>query len=181
MFAGIQLQLLTYMDATCKIEDVMPAGLLYFNLIDPVIKANKPMSDEQIEQEIRKNFKMNGLILADVKVVKMMDKTLDVGASNIIPAYIDKEGNLSKKSNSITKSQFEDLQNYTNKIIKQISEEILKGKIDLEPYYNTKTKKTPCEYCDYKTICQFKAGQYGNNYNYIGKREKEEILNSIKS
>lgn len=179
--AGLQIQLLTYLDATCKIEEMLPAGVLYFSLIDPVIKADKYMSDEQIEEEIKKKFKMNGLILADIKVVKMMDKKLETGQSNLVPAYIDKEGNLSKKSNAVTKEQFEDLQKYTTKIIKEISEEILSGNINLEPYYNIKTKKTPCEYCDYKMICQFKAGQYGNNYNYIGKREKQDILDTIKS
>ena len=178
--AGLQIQLLTYLDATCKIEEMMPAGVLYFSLIDPVIKANKYMDDEQIEQEIKKKFKMNGLILADVKVVKMMDKNLESGQSSIIPAYIDKEGNLSKKSNAITKDQFEDLQKYTTKIIKEISEEILSGKIDIEPYYNIKNKKTPCDYCQYKTICQFKPGENKNNYNYISKKEKEEILEDIK-
>ena len=146
-----------------------------------MIKADKYMTDEQIEEEIKKKFKMNGLILADVKVVKMMDKKLESGNSNVVPAYIDKEGNLSKKSNAVTKEQFEDLQKYTAKIIKEISEEILSGNINLNPYYNTKTKKTPCEYCEYKSICQFKAGSYGNNYNYIGKKEKQEILEEIKS
>lgn len=178
--AGLQIQLLTYLDATCKIEEMMPAGVLYFSLIDPVIKADKYMTDEQIEEELKKKFKMNGLILADVKVVKMMDKKLESGNSNVIPAYIDKEGNLSKKSNAVTKEQFQDLQKYTAKIIKEISEEILSGNISLNPYYNTKTKKTPCEYCEYKPICQFKAGTYGNNYKYIGRKEKQEILDEIK-
>lgn len=179
--AGLQIQLLTYLDATCKIEEMMPAGILYFSLIDPIIKADKYMTDEEIEEEIKKKFKMNGLILADVKVVKMMDKKLESGNSNVVPAYIDKEGNLSKKSNAVTKEQFEDLQKYTAKIIKQISEEILSGNINLNPYYNTKTKRTPCEYCEYKTICQFKAGTYGNNYNYIGRKEKTQILQEIKN
>lgn len=179
--AGLQIQLLTYLDATCKIEEMMPAGVLYFSLIDPVIKADKYMTDEQIEEVIKKKFKMNGLILADVKVVKMMDKKLESGNSNVVPAYIDKEGNLSKKSNAVTKEQFEDLQKYTAKIIKEISEEILSGNISLNPYYNTKTKKTPCEYCEYKPICQFKAGTYGNNYKYIGRKEKQNILDEIKS
>ena len=178
--AGLQIQLLTYLDATCKIEEVMPAGVLYFSLIDPVIKADKYMTDEQIEEEIKKKFKMNGLILADVKVVKMMDKKLDAGQSDVIPAYIDKDGNLSKKSNAITKEQFEDLQEYTKKIIKEISNEILSGNINIEPYYNVKNKKTPCDYCEYKSICQFKAGTYGANYNYIGRKEKGQILEEIR-
>lgn len=180
VYAGLQLQLLTYLDATCKIEEMLPAGVLYFSLIDPIIKSDKYMTDEQIELELKKKFKMNGIILADVKVVKMMDKKLDSGASNLIPAYIDKEGNLSKKSNAVTKEQFEDLQKYTAKIIKEISEEILSGDISLKPYYNIKTKKKPCDYCEYKSICQFDAGQNGNNYNYISKMEKDEILEKIK-
>ncbi len=181
VYAGLQLQLLTYLDATCKIEEMLPAGVLYFSLIDPIIKSDKYMTDEQIESELKKKFKMNGIILADVKVVKMMDKKLETGASNVIPAYIDKDGNLSKKSNTVTKEQFEDLQKYTAKIIKEISEEILSGDISLKPCYNTKTKKTPCNYCEYKPICQFNVGQNGNNYNYIAKMEKDEILDKIKN
>ncbi|MCI8362486.1 MAG: helicase-exonuclease AddAB subunit AddB [Clostridia bacterium] len=181
VYAGLQLQLLTYLDATCKIEEMLPAGVLYFNLIDPIIKSDKYMTDEQIELELKKKFKMNGIILADVKVVKMMDKKLETGASNVISAYIDKEGNLSKKSNAVTKEQFEDLQKYTAKIIKEISQEILSGDISLKPYYNTKTKKKPCDYCEYKSICQFDVGKNGNNYNYISKMEKDEILEKIKN
>jgi len=85
---GLQLQLLTYLDATCKIEDVEPAAVLYFNLIEE--KLDKRKTKEEIEQEIKKNFKMKGLLVADVKLIKMMDKTLETGGSDIIPAYISK-------------------------------------------------------------------------------------------
>ncbi len=179
--AGLQIQLLTYLDATCKIEEVMPAGILYFSLIDPIIKAQKAMTSEEIEEELKKKFKMQGLILADVRVVKMMDKTLDSGASSKIPAYIDKDGNLSKgRSNAITKEQFTDLQKYTNRLIKQIGKSILDGNIALEPYYHVKNKKTPCEYCPYHSICQFQAGKCGNHYHYIGNLEKQVILDKIR-
>ena len=179
VFAGLQLQLLTYLDAVTKIEDVIPAGILYFNLIDPIIKADKNMSNEEIEQEIKKQFKMQGLILADVNVVRMMDKNLEKGASNIIPAYIDKNDELSKtRSSVVTKEQFNNLQKYTNKIIKQIAEEILSGNIDIHPVYSKKNKKTPCEYCKYKSICNFDNTR--NEYNYIPNLEKEIILDSIK-
>ena len=30
IYAGLQLQLITYLDAMCKIEDFIPAGILYF-------------------------------------------------------------------------------------------------------------------------------------------------------
>lgn len=151
--SGIRLQLITYLDAMCNIEGAKPAGVFYYNLIEPMVKASKNMTDEQIEDEIRKQFKMRGLVLADIEIIRKMDKTLETGESKIIPAKINKDETLGKKTSNITKEQFEYLQNETNKIIKQISEEILNGKIDIKPYYNNKTKKNACEYCLYKSIC----------------------------
>lgn len=181
VLAGLQIQLLTYLDATCKIEDVIPAGVLYFNLIDPMIKSVKPMSDEEIEEKLKKEFKMQGLILADVKIAKMMDKTLEKGASDIVPAYIDASGNLSKtRSSAVTKEEFENLQKHITKTIREISKEIFSGNIDLNPYYNSKKKKTPCDFCEYKSICQFDVGNGKNEYKYIDNLSKEEILEKIK-
>ncbi len=177
--AGLQIQLLTYLDAVTKIEDVIPAGVLYFNLIDPIIKADKNMSDDDIEQEIKRQFKMQGLILADVNVVRMMDKNLEKGASSVVPAYIDSKDELSKiKSSVVTKEQFKVLQKHTNKLIKQIAKEILEGNIDIKPSYNMKKKKTPCEYCEYKSICNFDSNK--NDYNYVPNLDKEAVLEMIK-
>jgi len=121
---------------------------------------------------------MRGLILADVNVVRMMDKKLDTGYSNVVPAYIDsKEAVSQSKSSAITKEQFKDLQNYTNKLIKEIAKEILSGNIDIKPSYNTKKKKTPCEYCEYRSICNFDSKN--NEYNYIENLEKQVILEKI--
>jgi len=182
VIAGLQIQLITYLDAVCKIEDVMPAGVLYFSLIDPIIKSNKSMTNEEIEKEIKKRFKMQGLILADVNIVKMMDTSLEKGNSNIIPAYMDKDGNLSKsKSNIISNKQFESLQKYVKNTIKEMSKEIFDGNIELKPYYNTKNKKTPCEYCKYKPICNFNKGFCKNEYNYINNESKQEIFNKLEN
>ena len=180
VYAGLQIQLLTYLDAACKEEDLMPAGILYFSMLEQMIKADKRMEQEEIEEKIRANFKMKGLILADVKVVKLHDKNLEKGASALVPAYIDKEGNLSeKKTSGVTAEQFENLQKYMYTVLKQISKEILGGSIDLKPYY--KDKKTPCKYCDYKSVCGFNMGGCENKYNYIDKKSKEEILQKITS
>ena len=178
--AGLQIQLLTYLDAVCNIDDLIPAGALYFNLIDPSVKATKQLDDIKLQDEIRKQFKMKGLILADVDIVKKMDNTLEAGNSNIIPAYINKDGNLANRASTITRQQFENLQKYTNKIIKQISNEILTGDIGVRPYYKLNQGKTPCEYCKYKSICNFNTGICKKEYNYIGNESKEYILERIK-
>ena len=143
------------------------------------IKAAGKSDAEEIEQEIRKQFKMKGLILADIDIAKKMDTTLAKGNSNIIPAYIDKEGNLSNRSSNISRSQFENLQKYTQILIKKIANEILSGNIELKPYYKVNTGKTPCEYCDYRSICNFNSGLCKNSYQYIPNFNKEYLLEKI--
>jgi ATP-dependent helicase/nuclease subunit B len=178
VYAGLQLQLITYLDAVCKIEDFVPAGILYFNLLEQVINSDRKLSDEEIEEKIKNNFKMKGLILADVKVARMHDKNWDKGMSNLVQGYIDKTGTLSpKRGNIATEEQFAKLQKYINKTIKEIANEIFKGNIELRPYY--KNKKTPCEYCSYKNMCGFNSGICKKNYRFIERQSKEEIFDKI--
>ena len=163
---GLQIQLITYLDALCEQTDFDPSGILYMGLIDNIVKNAKNLSDEEIENKIRSNFKMKGLILADISVIRTMDKKLQTGLSDIIPVYISKDGEISeKKSSVISKKDFNELQVQVKDIIKQISYEILKGKIDIKPY-NYK-KKTGCDYCKYKTICMFNTNIKDNEYNFV--------------
>ena len=181
VIAGLQLQLLTYVDAMTQKEKAGPAGALYFSLIEPKLaKAKKEMTKEEIEEIIKKNYKMNGLVLADVNVIKMMDSNLTSGKSDIIPVELNESGEINyKSSKTVTKEEFESLQKYTIKLIKQISKEILDGNITLRPYYVVSNKKTPCTYCEYKSICQFNPKLAGNKYNYIGNKSRQEILDEI--
>ena len=177
VYAGIQIQLLTYLDAICQKEELIPAGILYFNLLEK--RVPKKLSDEDIENEMRKYFKMKGLVLADIKVIKMQDNNLKQGVSKIIPAGITTKGEINKsKTNGVNKEEFEILQQYAAKIIKQIGKEILQGKIDLKPYNHK--EKTPCKYCKYHPICGFDARNNTNKYAYIGNLSKDDIIRKMK-
>ena len=179
VYAGLQIQLLTYTDAICKQEDIMPAGIFYFSLLEQMVKAEKKITDEEIEDMIRKNFKMKGLIIADVKIIKMNDNTLKSGSSKLVPAALTSSGSINEKwTNGVKSEEFKILQEYIYKTIKDISKEILSGNIDLKPYY--KKGKTPCEYCEYKAICGFNPRQNNNCYNYIDKKSKDDILLKMK-
>ena len=109
-----------------------------------------------------------------------MDNKLDRGYSDTIPVFVDKDGQLSlSRSNVVSEAQFKDLQKHTKKIIKEISKEILSGNIDIKPY-KSKTKRTVCEYCPYKSICNFSPDKKGNEYFRIKTMEKQELLEKIK-
>ena len=179
VYAGLQIQLLTYTDAICRKEDIMPAGIFYFSLLEQMANADKRLNEDEIEEMIRKNFKMKGLIIADVKIIKMNDNTLKSGTSNLVPAGITTKGEINQRNtNGVKQEEFKILQEYIYKTIKDISKEILSGKIDLKPY--NKQGKTPCEYCEYKTICGFNPKLNNNKYNYIDKKSKDDILNKMR-
>lgn len=179
LISGTQIQLITYLDSMTKENEAKPAGMFYFGMIDPVIKSSKGKSDEEIKEELKKKFRMNGMILADIDIIKKMDKTLDKGSSNSVPVYLDKDGNISKaRSNAITKEQFTKLQETAEKVIKQISKEILEGNIDIKPAYYKKNKVDTCKYCEYKSICGFNPKVH--NYLYIENKSKDEVLEELK-
>ena len=180
VYAGLQIQLLTYADAVCKEEDLIPAGIFYFSLLEQMIKADKKISDEEIEELIRKNFKMKGLIVADVKIIKMNDHSLTTGTSKMVPAAISKSGEVIEKwTNGVKQEEFSILQKYIYQTIKEIGKEIFDGNIDLKPYY--KEGKTPCEYCEYKSICTFDPRTKENTYQYINKLSKDDIIRKMKN
>ena len=139
----------------------------------------KKMTEDEIEETIRKNFKMKGLIIADVKIIKMNDNTLKTGNSKLVPAALTTSGTINEKwTNGVKAEEFRTLQEYIYKTIKDISKEILSGNIDLKPYY--KKGKTPCQYCEYKAVCGFNSRQENNTYNYIEQKSKDEILLKMK-
>ena len=166
--AGLQIQLITYLSAISEQEKFDPSGILYFGLVDHIAKKDRNITDEEIKEEIRKKFRMNGIVLANLDIIKMMDNSLKEGASNIIPVTLKKDGEISaSKSNCIKENEFEELQNKVKDIIKQIGKEILSGKIDINPY--KLNNNTGCDYCEYKSICNFNPNLKDNTYNYIKK------------
>jgi ATP-dependent helicase/nuclease subunit B len=163
--AGLQIQLITYLDAVSKQENFSPSAILYLGLTDNKV-TDRNLNEEEIKQELRNKFRMNGIVLSDINVIKMMDTKLE-GASDIIPVTIKKDGEISSKSSTINEQEFEELQNSVAETIKQISTEILSGNIDIKPY--NYDDKTGCTYCDYKSICMFNPNLKENTYNYIKK------------
>lgn len=173
VYYGLQLQLITYLDVVSN-NEMLPGGALYLKLDDPIIKSKKDMTVQEIEDEIRNRLKMNGIILADVKLIKAMDNEMTTESLNM---------NLKMKSDGTyikmpvaTHEELSKLCKHTKRLLKQFAEEILNGNIKNEPIRN-KTK-TPCEYCDYKIICNFDR-ELGNKFKHINELKKEEIFEQL--
>jgi len=177
VYYGLQMQLITYLDALWENSDkqeenkVYPAGMLYFKLDDPIIKGTSMNTTEEIEIAIMKKLKMRGLLLADVQLIKHMDHTIE-GSSMIIPARINK-GDVLGKSSVASLEQFTMLKTYVKKLLKDMCTEIVKGDVSIKPY--KKKKLSSCQYCSYSSVCQFDLTQKENSFNILHDREDEAV------
>lgn len=173
VYYGLQLQLITYLDVVSS-KDILPGGALYLKLDDPIITSKKDIPIEQIEDEIRKKLRMNGIILSDVKLVKAMDTNIGTESNNI-NLSVKKDGTFSKMPVA-TEDELKKLCKHTKYLLKQFAEEILNGNLKNEPIKNK--GKTPCTYCDYKTICNFDK-ELGNRFKYINELKNEEVFEQM--
>lgn len=182
LYYGIQIQLLVYLDAILKNSEqilktqCMPGGILYFKIDNPIIKSKKALTEEEIQVEVLKKLKMDGLLLKNVELVKSMDRDMET-YSLIIPAAFKKDGDFTSTSSVVTESQFELLRKYVNDKMIEICEEMLSGEVKIEPCKSAKV--TYCDYCDYSSICQFDTSIKDNKYKIILKKKKDDLWNAM--
>jgi len=182
VFYGLQIQLITYLDALWESgsksaeQPVHPGGMLYFKVDDPIIKEKGKITEEKIEQAIIKQLKMRGLLLADVKLIRAMDNNIE-GTSSIIPAAIIKGDVLGKNSSVATMVQFEMLRKYVRKLLKDLCNEIMKGNVSIKPY--KKKGSTSCKYCSFLSVCQFDISMKNNSFKLLYDKNNEEVWSLI--
>ena len=182
LYYGLQIQLLVYLDAILKNSEqilktqCMPGGILYFKIDNPIIKSKKALTEEEIQVEVLKKLKMDGLLLKNVELVKSMDRDMET-YSLIIPAAFKKDGDFTSTSSVVTESQFELLRKYVNDKMIEICEEMLSGEVKIEPCKSSKV--TYCDYCDYSSICQFDTSIKDNKYKIILKKKKDDLWKAM--
>jgi ATP-dependent helicase/nuclease subunit B len=186
VYYGLALQMLTYLDVVVTNaskwvgngKDVTPAGVLYFHIHNPMIDVKKDLSQEGIEQEILKKFKMKGLLLGDEAAVRLMDKNLETGHSDIVSAGLKKDGSFYANSAVASRQEFDVLKKYVRRTFEKIGTNITEGVIDIAPY---KMKdKTPCTFCQFKSVCQFDESLEENNYRTLRPLKGADVLQKMR-
>ena len=178
VYYGLQIQLITYLDALWEQGDaqlpspILPGGMLYFKMDDPIVKGDIRAAEQEIKKQIMKQLKMKGLLLADVNLVKEMDHEI-AGESMIIPARLNKGDLLGKTSSVATEKQFELLRGHVKRLLTQLGEEMLKGDVAIKPF--KKGKHTSCTYCEYGAVCQFEPMLHKEGYRILSDLKDEQV------
>lgn len=150
VYYGLNLQLVTYLDALCKTDE--PAGVFYFNVMDPYTRTETALEGEELINTLRKNYKMKGLVLSSRVILEAMDEHCE-GGSDLIPAYVKKDG--SPGGNVASAKEFSLLRKQVRGCLRSLSAAISRGKADVLP---VKTKREfACTYCDYAAVCGYEG------------------------
>ena len=180
VFNGLQLQLVYYMGEALKIKEslargreVIPAGTFYFQIKSPYIECNEKMEDEKLQEILLKEYKMTGLVNDMREPAIAMDHILEEekAESDIIPLKSKELGSAATAS-GLNEVNFQKMIVKVEKIMDDFTEEILDGRIDKNPY--KKANISPCNYCSYKSICNFDDREFNNSYRKLLKISKAE-------
>lgn len=183
LYYGLQLQLVVYMDAVTEMaqhhypdKEVVPAGILYYNIADPLAEKKGQPDPEKIDAEILKKLRMNGLVNSELKVVRHLDRTIEK-ESDVIPVVL-KDGEVQAGRSSVAnRERFARLSQFVHRKLKEAGQEILDGEIGVAPYKNG--QRTACDYCPYHAVCGFDRKTSGYEFNRWKNRKTEEIWEEI--
>ena len=159
VYYGLQLQLIVYMNVAAEMmkkshpdKEVVPAALLYYHVNDPMIKSEEELSPEQVNDQLLKELRMNGLVNDSEDVIGLLDGSFAT-KSSIIPVERKSDGSLSARSSVVNRQDYEVISNYVNQKMHQFGTEILQGNIEVNPCEQGNTES--CTYCTFREICAF--------------------------
>ena len=179
LYHGLQLQLMVYMDGALTVEknkhkdkEVIPAGVFYYNIKDPMIQEKIDADVDTVRQKVLKELKMNGLVQADRELVEKMDSSYVS-----LPVSFNKDGSFRRNSSVATREQFDILNRYVKTKIFHIRKAILSGDAQVSPYMLG--KKNACTYCPYSGVCGFDMEIPGYEFRRLKSFSDEELWNAF--
>ncbi len=133
------------------------------------------VSKLDIEEQLKDFYRMEGIMVDEESVIKGIagdlydeeGEPLSSAASKVVKLKRKKDGGLDSHSQKrlLTEENFGMLQNTVNMIANRLCQDIASGKIDLTPMKSG--NKTPCDYCNYKSICRFDTIFPGCRYEVV--------------
>ncbi|GGB39537.1 ATP-dependent helicase/deoxyribonuclease subunit B [Lentibacillus populi] len=184
VYYGLTLQMLAYLDVVLSQSEqwlgvkATPAGVLYFHVHNPMISAKQNMNDQDIDNELFKKYKMQGLLLANEDTVKMMDTSLESGTSQIVPAGVKKNGGFYASSHVADQETFQILQGHIQQLMINAGIDMTEGGVHLNPYQHK--QKNACTFCSFSSVCQFDPSLDENNFRKLTEMKEDDIIEKLR-
>lgn len=183
LYYGLQLQLVVYMNAALEMErklhrekKVVPAGIFYYHLDDPVLEKEAGAGEEQMKEKLLKKLRPDGVLNSDSQIMRLMDRNLS-GDSLVIPVGLKKDGTPKASSNTVTTEQFTQLSGFVSHKMSEMAEQIMEGKIAAKPFAD-RTHST-CDYCIYSDVCGLDRKIPGMCEKWTPQLSKDEVWEKL--
>lgn len=155
---GLNLQMLIYLYAITlggeeRYGKVTPAGILYMPATVKPISADNTISDEQINEQVSKGLKMNGMLLNSLDVIDNSDA-----------AYISfntKNGTLTVGGSLVSLEELGMIFKKLDMTVAKMGTTLYSGNVEASPL---KGGKDSCEYCPYDSICAYHMSDCRNSF-----------------
>ena len=184
-YYGLQLQLVVYLNAAMELlkkqnpeKNVLPGAFVYYHVSDPMVDGKEGMSEEEIEDMIRRQLRVSGIINQSPEVLAGLDQSHEA-KSDVIPVEYKKDGSLSSRSTVMSEEKIELLQKYARQKIESLGQEIAGGNIAMNP--KVYKDRDACTFCQYKSVCNFDSRTPGHEKETLKDLEPEEIWKEIRT
>ena len=184
VYNGLQLQLVTYMSYAMTDyqnrfpeKEVLPAAMLYYRIKEPLLDYDPGRTPEDREKQWLNELKLDGLVNPDAGIVKLLDRDMS-DKSEVVPVTMKKGVVDTGKKNIASTKQFEALENYVDKLMKQFARDIISGRVAIDPVEIDKDHNA-CDWCPYHSICKFDKRINGFKYRKQIVKKPEEIWQEI--
>lgn len=184
VYYGLQLQLVLYMNAAVELmgksgKEVQPAGIFYYNVKDPVEEWKDGETEENLQERILKDLKVNGLIQDNAEIIKHLDTRFADGQmeSSIVPVKYNKNGSLAAASSVASLENIRRLSGHVHHAMEDIGKKILDGNVAINPYERKGRKG--CDYCPYAGICGFDRKIPGYEYRRLDQLSAKDVWGKL--
>ena len=190
LYYGLQLQLILYLSAAMELtasthpgKAVLPAGVYYYNIKNPVVEKPSLPEDteafaEAVDSAVLEELRMNGLTNKDSDIARLVDHTEGKKSAVVKNLTRDASGVPTGSSMTASTEEIQQLCGYGKQKAADLCREMLSGQIPVNPYVYK--DRTPCDYCMYKGICGFDTGIPGYRYRKLQALDTEEVLALIR-
>lgn len=187
IYYGLMLQMITYLDTVLTYSENIfdkkadKIGAFYSTVKNPVVNL-QDIKRDQLDIEILKEYKMDGLIIDNPLILEAADTLLQPREQS--PLYNLRRLVSEKHSSNriLSDEEFDLLLQFNRDKIIEAGQQIIKGTNMLRPFDKRKIKNTFTPAIDgpYRAISQFDALLPENNYQEVNKINKKQFFEFLK-
>jgi ATP-dependent helicase/nuclease subunit B len=179
VYFGLSLQLLTYLlvlqasGQELAGKPLTPVAAFYLPLLRRMNDLDHP--DEALDpDDPRFHLRVKPRGVFDSDFLAGFDSSLDRGFSDVVNAFVSKDGTLGRRNSSdaADTAEFAGLLEYVRRRIGELADGIIAGAVDVTPYRMNRV--TPCPRCEYRSVCRFKPSI--NRYRNLEPLRREDAL-----